>query len=39
MKSASHMKKISAINCHRQPQILNLKGSFILLKGKHAAVC
>lgn len=29
-------EKISVSNCHRQPQILILKGSFILLKGKQA---
>lgn len=28
-------EKISVINCHRQLQILILKGSFVLLKGKN----
>lgn len=32
-------EKISVINCHHRPQILSLKGSFILLKGKYAAAC
>jgi len=34
-KCCTH-EEISVIDCHCQPQILNLKGSFILFKGNHA---